>query len=130
MTSKEERNQAWTDFYEACVHDKPNKPVVDFLLHAGAGCEIRIWTGRSDIVKEQTVNWLNQHKIPISSLHELRMRPADSRAPDTELKEEWLHSLPPAERERIVLAVDDRDLVVEMWRRNGVPCLQVASGKF
>ena len=105
MTSKEERNQAWTDFYEACVHDKPNKPVVDFLLHAGAGCEI-------------------------SSLHELRMRPADSRAPDTELKEEWLHSLPPAERERIVLAVDDRDLVVEMWRRNGVPCLQVASGKF
>jgi beta-phosphoglucomutase-like phosphatase (HAD superfamily) len=28
------------------------------------------------------------------------------------------------------MAFDDRNRVVEMWRRRGIPCLQVASGDF
>lgn len=31
---------------------------------------------------------------------------------------------------KIVMAIDDRDSVVKMWRENGITCLQCAYGDF
>ena len=36
----------------------------------------------------------------------------------------------PEDRARLVMVFDDRDRVVNMWRRNGVVCAQVAPGDF
>jgi hypothetical protein len=36
----------------------------------------------------------------------------------------------PIDRERLVGAFDDRQRVVDMWRRNGITCFQVAPGDF
>lgn len=33
-------------------------------------------------------------------------------------------------RDRVHLAIDDRNRVVKAWREAGVPCLQVAEGAF
>ena len=55
------------------------------------------------------------------------MRNSGDRRPDVEVKQEILDYLP---KDRIRCVLDDRDQVVDMWRKNGLTCLQVAEGTF
>jgi hypothetical protein len=48
---------------------------------------------------------------------------------DDILKEEWLNQEFP-DKQNLLCVYDDRDKVVAMWRRNGIPCFQVAPGDF
>ena len=80
-----------------------------------------------DTVEEQTVTWLWKHGVIWANL---KMRPAGDYTPDDELKESWLHAMSPEDRARLVMVFDDRQRVVDMWRRNGVVCVQVAPGDF
>jgi hypothetical protein len=60
------------------------------------------------------------------------MRPATGGGmftPDDILKEAWLREQFP-DKNNILCVYDDRDKVVAMWRRNGIPCFQVAPGDF
>ena len=121
----------WDAFHAACVNDTPIKPVVDLFTDLERMCEVRIWSGRMDTVRHQTVDWLAKHL----GLHSgwaarLTMRPAGDYTPDDVLKESWLHAMNPADRARLVMVFDDRDRVVNMWRRNSVVCAQVAPGDF
>ena len=52
--------------------------------------------------------------------------------PDDKLKQHWLDDLFPKDSKRldIVCVFDDRDKVVDMWRKNGLTCMQVAPGNF
>ena len=51
--------------------------------------------------------------------------------PDDELKQHWLDTLFPDDKKNGILCVfDDRQKVVDMWRRNGVTCFQVDDGNF
>lgn len=122
----------WEAFYKACLLDSPKHAMLD-LLHMvalGAGREVQIWSGRSELVREETLAWFNKFapwvvkvKIPI------RMRPLKDTTPDDVLKERWLDE----ELARgivITAAVDDRNKVVAMWRRRGIVCLQCALGDF
>ena len=34
------------------------------------------------------------------------------------------------DKDRVLFVLDDRDQVVDMWRRNGLTCFQVAEGDF
>lgn len=122
-------NPNWSAFFAACVHDQPNLPVIDTLHNlARAGAQILIWSGRSDEVQQQTLDWLNSN-IGIPNMH-LRMRPADDHRPDEELKQGWLAEMAAIDRRRLVAIFDDRDKVVRMWRALGVACFQVAPGDF
>ncbi len=119
----------WSRFFAACTDDSPNSPVVALLrsLHREAGWEVRIWSGRSDEVRAETEAWLRRHvgiELP------LIMRLRGDHQPDVTLKESWLLALSPADRARLRFIVDDRDAVVQMWRRHGVVCLQCAEGRF
>ena len=49
--------------------------------------------------------------------------------PDDKLKEDWLNELFPNKSD-IFAVFDDRNKVVDMWRRNGLTCFQVADGNF
>ena len=121
----------WERFFAECVHDAPNVPVINTM--AGllmAGAEVRIWSGRSSEVMMETNQWLTNH-LPIDlGQIELTMRLEGDHCPDDELKQLWLDSMPAFDRGRLVAVFDDRDSVVAMWRRNGVPCFQVAPGAF
>lgn len=121
------KKKDWHAFFAACTKDLPNAPIIEVLraLHQ-RGHEIWIASGRSDEVREETVQWLAQHDIPFDHLV---MRRAGDRRADDIVKREWLVN-GPLPRERIMMVFDDRDKVVAMWRRHGLTCLQVAPGDF
>ena len=122
----------WDAFHAACVHDTPIKPVINtyFALamsNPPDSPDVWIWSGRSDSVRAQTEAWLRAH-VPWYTV--IKMRKAKDYTPDDQLKERWLHAMSPEDRARLVMVFDDRTRVVEMWRRNGVVCAQVAPGGF
>ena len=121
----------WRAFFAACVDDEPNTPVIDTLLRLlDCGCDVRIWSGRSAEVMEQTNAWLSDYLGGYVHGVELTMRLEGDYRPDEELKKLWLDDLTAYDRRRLVAVFDDRDKVVAMWRANGVPCFQVAPGAF
>lgn len=123
----------WRAFYAACDMDVPNTPVIrtmEALRHCG--CEVWIFSGRSDEVRDKTVAWLAEHtsfmtwELGVA----LTMRKSGDYTADDALKREWLDGMLVDDRRRLVAAFDDRDRVVAMWRAAGVACFQVAPGEF
>ncbi len=115
----------WRSFYKSCVTDKPITSVVAALKsHVAAGHRVEIWSGRSDEVRAETLDWLSDNGIEPNLL--THMRRANDYLPDDELKRNWLHACdacPDA-------VYDDRNKVVAMWREEGIQCFQVALGDF
>lgn len=117
----------WDAFYEACDQDKPIQEMIEIMLALDSvGCFIWVVSGRSEAVRDKTLQWLRRHAIQPEFL---LMRPANDYTPDDELKERWI------KEGKIILAdvmcvFEDRARVVEMWRRYGLRVLQVADGKF
>jgi len=128
------RGPDWPAFFAACVRDEPNWPVISAmraLLKSGA--DIWIWSGRSAVVMNETLDWLHRwvcgDEIDADEL-QLMMRSEGDHTPDEQLKAGWLDGLSEFDRRRLVAVFDDRDKVVAMWRARGVACFQVAPGSF
>ena len=117
----------WDLFHAACSDDKPIWPIIVLVrLLSSRGLKIIIVTGRPYSSEETTRSWLRGHSVPFDYLF---MRPTDNHWLDSHLKQEILwNELPPTEQISYVL--EDRNQVVEMWRRNGLTCLQVADGDY
>ena len=86
----------WRAFFAACVDDKPNVPVLETLNRLRKGrAEIWVWSGRSDEVREQTMEWLQRHNVfhgywnPFHAPEMLRMRKAGDFRDDVVVKREW-----------------------------------------
>lgn len=123
----------WPAFYDACDQDVPNMPVImvfNAVVATYGHRNVQIWSGRSDVVWEKTHQWLKQH---ISAYKQcnivLKMRGANDNQPDVQLKQYWLDGAI-ADGVNIAMAFDDRSRIVDMWRRNGITCAQVAPGDF
>lgn len=115
----------WNAFYQSCDRDGYNVWVIDLLKGMmAAGYPGVIVSARHEGLREKTEKWLAATGIipgkNLEALYLVRKSENDYR-PDTELKKEWLDSYG---RERILFVVDDRQKVVDMWRREGVRCLQ------
>ena len=112
--------------------DLPNWPVIAMakMLHK-QGKNIVIFSGRSKATKDATINWLKKYGVPY---YLLKMRPTGNKwnfMPDDDLKQYWLDTLFPGDQKDRILAIyDDRNKVVDMWRKNGLACFQVAPGNF
>ncbi len=127
----------WPAFFADCIHDAPINAALK-TLHAlrKGGAEIWVWTGRSDEVKAQTLDWLHRNGVfrgfwnPIRAPEALMMRKAGDHRTDVAVKSDWLAALDPPERNRLTAVFEDRASVVKMWRDAGVPCFQVALGDF
>lgn len=126
----------WRSFYKECLYDEPVKAIIQILVALDrTNCDIWILTGRSEMVRQETIEWL--HKYTMFSAvellrhpHMLNMRAEGDHIDDDALKQRWLRQLPNEDRERLVCVFEDRKRVVDMWRSNGVVCLQVAPGEF
>jgi phosphoglycolate phosphatase-like HAD superfamily hydrolase len=106
--------------------DEPNSFVIDLAkMYKRDGYEIVIVSGRSDRTKEATERWLEKYGILYDRMI---MRKRKNFTPDNELKERWLEKY--LDRDDIRVVVDDRQRVVDMWRRNGLDVFQVANGNF
>lgn len=114
-------------FNAACVNDTLMLPIVQvFQGLRYVGHTLEIWSGRSDAVRKETEHWLECHGI---FPDQLLMRMEGDYTPDHELKEMWLmHAISCGQTPDLVF--DDRTRLVEMWRRNGIQCCQVAPGDF
>lgn len=85
-----------------------------------------IVSGRNAVTREVTMRWLLDNGVSFDALY---MRAAGDRRPDYLVKYDLLQQLK-ADGWEPVMAFDDRDQVVKMWRENGIPCAQVAEGDF
>ena len=119
-------NPDWDAFFAACVHDGVYEYVAEVARALSAKALLLGVSGRSDKIRRLTEDWLRLNKIPILQLY---MRKEGDHRPDFIVKRELLAELR-ADGFEPIMAFDDRDQVVEMWRNNGVPCAQVATGNF
>jgi len=117
----------WNGFFDLCGLDSPNIPVIQTLFALEkAGFYIHIWSGRTDRVLSITEDWLEKNDL---QHFPLKMRSEGDRTSDVDLKQMWLDESVAAGR-KPMMTFDDRDKVVAMWRRNDIPCFQVAYGAF
>tara|TARA_B110000503_G_C7119469_1_gene401845 strand:+ start:1151 stop:1603 length:453 start_codon:yes stop_codon:yes gene_type:complete len=119
----------WTVFFapENIQLDEPNIPVIEsFKALQKAGFSVGVFSGRDDISKKETSEWLSKHGIVPDFL---KMRRHGSFIPDDTLKKLWLHDIMKV-GQTVMCVFDDRDKVVKMWRENNIPCFQVAEGNF
>ena len=132
ISTKDNGKMDWDKFFDPAniQLDKPNWPVIHMAQTLrSAGHSVVIFSGRSKATKAATRDWLNNHNIPFDVL---KMRPTESGfqfMPDDKLKQKWLDDLFP-HRDDVLCVFDDRDKVVQMWRDNGLTCMQVAPGNF
>jgi len=110
--------------------DKPNDAVIQMAKTLkDAGNMIVILSGRSKATKDATRAWLDKFGVPFDVL---KMRPTSRDfmfMPDDQLKQQWLDQLF-TDKSDILCVFDDRQKVVDMWRSNGLTCMQVAPGNF
>ena len=116
----------WDAFFAACIDDLPIEHIVG-LTHALSHFEKIVYvSGRSDQVRNKTEQWLKDFCCAAGTLY---MRKAGDHRPDNIIKAELLDQIL-ADGYEPIMAFEDREQVVQMWRANGVPCAQVAEGKF
>jgi len=116
----------WTAFFEGMSEDTPNDWCVQLINKFRDTHNIVFCSGRPDIYREVTEDWLKKYNIRYDGLF---MRSGDSYAPDWMVKQNILDfELRP--RYEILFVVDDRKQVVDMWRKNGLTVLQCDEGNF
>jgi hypothetical protein len=138
FVERERGAQDWKGFYAACVNDEPNAPVIRIMESLRRFADVWIFSGRSDEVRLQTVEWLCKHTSFSSGDFDsafglqdvLTMRQEGDYTADDVLKRSWFDGMLDEDRKRLVAVFDDRARVVKMWREAGVACLQVADGEF
>jgi hypothetical protein len=115
---------------EKCDTDKPNKPVVEIVKNCyERGFQIIFVSGREEKYRQLTETWFKEKLHVGDDSYKLFMRPTDDHREDSIIKQE-IYEREILNKYNIYFVLDDRDRVVEMWRRNGLTCLQVAQGDF
>jgi hypothetical protein len=112
------------DMFFATVHlDTPITPVVTLAKIVDYyEMPIICVSGRPEDIRDQTSQWLHDQDIWPADLY---MRPSNDYRPDYVIKKELLVKLREDGWEPI-LVIDDRPSVVQMWRAEGLVCLQTA----
>lgn len=140
-------NKNYEAFYDECHYDKVienvkfiydqllfsmesiNNFVYDHMVHDCDEDEnhremhMLLVSGRPDTHRFITMEWLKRNNF---SYHMLYMRKKGDYRPDYIIKEEILNTEIKPHYE-VFLSFDDRQQVVDMWRRNGITCCQVAA---
>lgn len=113
--------------YDKVWMDTPNQPVVDVVSRLAAGSRIIFISGRSEDCYEMTYAWLKK-AFPFSPFN-LHMRTSKDMRRDSVVKHELFQKH--VEGQYYVAGVfDDRDQVVRLWRKLGLPTFQVNDGAF
>jgi hypothetical protein len=89
-------------------------------------CRVLIVSGREDVCRDTTTDWLRRHNIAYSGLW---MRAAGDHRPDRDVKAD-LYRDHIEGKYNIRYVLDDRDSVVAFWRSKGLKVLQCEYGSF
>lgn len=110
--------------------DSPNWPIMILvrLLVEGLGHYPIFVSGRDEVCRETTIEWLSKHDV-IRTGDTLLMRKHKDNRPDDVIKLEiYKRDIEPYYH--VAYVFDDRNKVVKMWREQGLTVLQVADGNF
>lgn len=137
---KPKTKKDWSAFFDGIRDDAVNEAVhavlqawlneQDFEADTLVNDERKVvfCSGRPEHCRQDTLMWLiNNYKGPVGDAY-LYMRKDGDYRPDDVVKEEILHAH--IDKDRVLFVLDDRQSVVDMWRRNGLTCFQVAEGNF
>ena len=115
--------KAWQNPDNISRLDVPNEIVVSVLRDwRERGKHIVIVSARNDKNRDVTEQWLAQWGIPYDALY---MRKDGDYRPDNVFKQELLDNIRKNGDDLIERVYDDRNQVVDMWRANGIECIQV-----
>lgn len=113
----------WDAFFGAMDDDTIVEPVRDLLLCVrAAGKPVVLCSGRPDNYRAVTEAWLTRNGVEYDALY---MRPEGDTRADHIMKAHLLRGMREDGYEPFIV-IDDRQSVVDMWRENGLTCLQCA----
>lgn len=115
----------WKLFFEGISGDKINKWCLDLIEHMSNSVQVVFCSGRGFEYQGETLEWLTKHGLNFP----LYMRHAGDHRQDYIVKEIIL-DFEVLTRYTPYFAIDDRQQVVDMWRKRGITCLQCAKGDF
>lgn len=115
----------WDLFFKKCVDDLPNVWCIELMkAMKAAGYNVVIVSARSDMVLEETKQWLSKYGLGDIELH--MVRKGNDTTEDSLLKSKWLSQFG---KDRVLFVVDDRDKVCKMWVREGLQVLNCGQGQ-
>lgn len=112
--------------------DLPNKPVIELLesyVFDGPQKLVIFVSGRNECAREKTKKWLIENVGNYTKNSLLFMRADGDMRNDAIVKKEIFDTYI-KDKFYINFALDDRNSIVELWRKLGLTCLQVADGNF
>jgi predicted kinase len=114
--------------FSKCGNDELNVPVaITVRSMKERGMQVLIVSGRDDSCEKETREWLNKHSIGYNAIW---MRKTGDKRKDSIVKEE-IYRTNIEVKYNIIFCLDDRDQVVELWRKKlGLTCFQVNYGNF
>ena len=115
----------WDAFYNACGMDTCNEAVWAIYRAMSEKYAIRFVTGRRESCRSDTLKWMKDNLIRCHS-DQLFMRKDGDKRHDTEVKPELVAGF----MEDILCVFEDRNSMVDKWRKLGLTCVQVADGDF
>ena len=119
---KRDRTEDWDEFSLAAGGDAPLQKTIDLVnILYDSGKRIVILTGRCDVARGLTIDWLERAGVPYD---DLIMRKAGDHRQDTIIKEEVVREIGLS---KIMLCLDDLPHVVSHLRSLGLVCYQVAA---
>jgi phosphoglycolate phosphatase-like HAD superfamily hydrolase len=124
----EGQRKNWAAFHAGVKDDTPHHDM-HFILWAlvRSGMRVIYVSGRNEASRKDTEAWLNREGFPNGMLY---MRADGDFRNDAIIKEEILDNHLRLTPEDVLCVLDDRQRVVDMWRRRGFRVLQVAPGDF
>lgn len=111
----------WKAFFEKMDRDKPVREILEQVRGLSSRHGVIVVTGRPEQYRERTEAWLRKHRVPYERLF---MRRKGDHRPDYEAKRVVFKDIDP---KQVVLAIDDRPPVCEMYERHGIKCQLVVS---
>ncbi len=120
----------WDAFYKACVDDTPIVAMIKVIkgdLEGNSAIPVFV-TGRSDLVRRETAEWLDKYFFD-GDLQDrnpaLHMRVHGDHQEDFELKKGFVNSLSEFE---ILGAYEDRPQVIRMYEELKIPVIDTGPG--
>lgn len=125
----QQEKKDWKGFFSHMMSDTPRVEVVDMLLnYEQEGYEIVFVSARPDDYRAFTEDWIENKAFNGYRIHKtLLMRRAGDKRPDTEVKQ-GIYDMYFKGKYPILTVIDDRPVVIEMWRANGLQVIDVGDG--
>lgn len=126
-TKPPKKSKDYDSFYKACGGDTPIQWAIDLFKIVKRQGETLILTGRSEICRQETNDWLILHEIMYDYIC---MRPDKNSEQDHILKPRMLEDFLRDKDYQVQFIVDDRNRVVKAFREKGYNVLQCQNGDY